>query len=476
MSTLYQKGRKGRFGFDNLVIPESFDESLSYGEQILWLFIHKQATLIAGENVTLTNNHDGTFTISSEAGGSTYRIDSVTPSAGYDSAYALIDTETEQQCGVKIQIPAAIPGPEGPEGPQGPAGQDGADGTDGQDGVGITSITFKESDPIGNNVYTITLTNGSTYDITCPIGPRGNGILSIVYSGTDPQGGNVYTVNMTDGSFYTITAPKGDAGTSGQSGQDGVGISSITFKETDASGNNIYTITLTNSNTYDITCPIGPQGQTGQTGPAGQGVPTGGSAGEVLTKASGTDYDAQWLPPSGGNQIDNAVRMILNTYYTSFTTPISGLSIYTPNYSSLYELALIAALFHNETDYRIIGESAISIPINMSVNNSITISGTVDTKFVSMSNLTITNILGSINKTGNIVSLTRTGTIYDGGLNGSYTTPPTIRVNVGIRFDFIRTSSATPNSGNIDMYIRPFSSTTGGNSFTLPAGNYHLIV
>lgn len=461
MSTLYQKGRKGRFGFDSLVIPESFDEALSYGEQILWLFIHKQATLIAGENVTITNNHDGTFTISSEAGGSTYRIDSVTPSAGYDTAYALIDTETEQQCGVKIQIPAAIPGPEGPEGPQGPAG------------VGITSITFKESDPVGNYIYTVTLSNGSTYDITCPIGPRGNGILTIAYSGTDPQGGNIYTITMTDGSFYTITAPKGSDGTSGSPGQDGVGILSITFKETDTSGNNIYTITLTNSNTYDITCPIGPQGQPG---PIGPGIPTGGSAGDVLTKASGSDYDTQWLPPSGGgSQIDNAVNMFLSTYNTAFTTPITGLNVYRPDYS-IYGLTLYAALFHGETNYKIIGESDIRMPINMAVDaNSITISRS-GTKFAEASALTITNILGSINKTGTIVSLYRSGTIYAGGLNGSYTTPPTILANVGVEFRFIRTSSGVPYSGRIEIYLTPFSSNQTGNDLILPAGNYHLIV
>jgi len=56
---------------------------------------------------------------------------------------------------------------DGQEGPQG------ADGADGEDGVGIASITFKETDSQGNNVYTITLTNGDSDDITCPRGPQG---------------------------------------------------------------------------------------------------------------------------------------------------------------------------------------------------------------------------------------------------------------------------------------------------------------
>lgn len=36
------------------------------------------------------------------------------------------------------------------------------------------------------------------------------------------------------------------------------------------------------------------QGATGSTGPAGQGVPTGGTAGQALTKVDGTDYNTQW--------------------------------------------------------------------------------------------------------------------------------------------------------------------------------------
>ena len=44
----------------------------------------------------------------------------------------------------------------------------------------------------------------------------------------------------------------------------------------------------------------GEQGERGIQGPAGQGVPTGGTAGQVLAKASGTDYDTEWVTPSGG--------------------------------------------------------------------------------------------------------------------------------------------------------------------------------
>ena len=43
----------------------------------------------------------------------------------------------------------------------------------------------------------------------------------------------------------------------------------------------------------------GPQGPAGPAGPAGQGVPAGGTAGQVLEKIDGTDYNAQWAAPAG---------------------------------------------------------------------------------------------------------------------------------------------------------------------------------
>ena len=71
------------------------------------------------------------------------------------------------------QGPQGIQGETGPQGLQGPAGTNGTDGTDGTDGVGIVSIIYKETDANGNYVYTVTLSDSTTYDITCPIGPQG---------------------------------------------------------------------------------------------------------------------------------------------------------------------------------------------------------------------------------------------------------------------------------------------------------------
>lgn len=66
-------------------------------------------------------------------------------------------------------------GLKGANGANGQNGQDGTDGKNGADGVGIQSIDFKETTEEGN-IYTITLTNQNTYDITVPkgdVGPEG---------------------------------------------------------------------------------------------------------------------------------------------------------------------------------------------------------------------------------------------------------------------------------------------------------------
>jgi Concanavalin A-like lectin/glucanases superfamily len=46
--------------------------------------------------------------------------------------------------------------------------------------------------------------------------------------------------------------------------------------------------------------PQGPAGPAGPEGPAGPGVPVGGTAGQVLTKDTTTDYDTSWQSPAAG--------------------------------------------------------------------------------------------------------------------------------------------------------------------------------
>ena len=100
------------------------------------------------------------------------------------------------------------------------------DGADGTAGVGISTITYKETDAQGNYVYTIALTSGSSYDITCPKGPQGapgadgqdgadgadgapgNGIASITKTATAGLV-DTYTITYTNGTTSTFTVTNG---------------------------------------------------------------------------------------------------------------------------------------------------------------------------------------------------------------------------------------------------------------------------
>lgn len=148
-------------------------------------------------------------------------------------------------------------------------GEQGVQGNVGPSGVGISSIDYKEIDANGNYVYTITLSNNNTYDITCPKGPVGQtgqtgatGETPVI-TATATVDANTGTPAVNVVKTGTDVAPSlafNFSNLKGNTGSTGVGITSIDFKNTDASGNNVYTITLSDGSTYDFTAPRGPQG------------------------------------------------------------------------------------------------------------------------------------------------------------------------------------------------------------------------
>lgn len=384
-----------------LIVPSTFEHCLSYEEQIMYLNEYKQALLRAGDHVTLTDNEDGTVTIScdieSAEGRGIRTISGTVGDTGTTVTVVLTDGTTQQ-----FFVERGEPGPQGVQGAQGiqgPAGQNGTNGTDGADGFSPIAQVVQTS---AGAVVTITDANGTTeaylYNgqdgqdgatgpqgpkgdtgATGPQGPKGDtgetgatgpqgpvgpqgpqgipgtgedgvGISDIAFDHTDVDGNNVYLVTLSNNQTYTFTAnrgPKGDTGatgpqgptgatgpqgpagnngTNGADGSDGVdGFSPIATVTQDVGGctisitdiNGTTTATLSDGATgatgpqgpqgiqgiQGVQGETGPQGATGATGPqgpAGPGVPTGGTAGQVLAKVDGTDYNTEWVTPSGG--------------------------------------------------------------------------------------------------------------------------------------------------------------------------------
>ncbi len=191
----------------------------------------------------------------------------------------------------------------GAQGQQGPPGENGQNGIDGSDGNGITKIEKTGTSGLVDT-YTMTFTNGGTYNFTVTNGADGqdgsdgapgadgNGITKIEKTGTSGLV-DTYTITFADSTTTTFTVTNGadgqdgSDGAPGADGNDGVGITKI--EKTGTSGLvDTYTITFTDTTTTTFTVTNGADGADGE------GVPAGGAAGEILIKSSGTDYDTEW--------------------------------------------------------------------------------------------------------------------------------------------------------------------------------------
>lgn len=132
-------------------------------------------------------------------------------------------------------------GPRGPMGPQGLQGVPGTAGRDGVDGVGVTDVvqTVISDEPYGQNVVTITLSNGTSKSFVIknggngPIGPRGPkgdtgetgpaGVTSATVSVDDTTGTPSATATVNDGVLaIAFSGLKGETGPQGEQGPQGI--------------------------------------------------------------------------------------------------------------------------------------------------------------------------------------------------------------------------------------------------------------
>lgn len=201
----------------------------------------------------------------------------------------------------------------------------------GPEGVGVESVeqTTESTEDGGENVWTLTLSDGTTAALTVRNGSKGSTGISIsslvqTTSSTASGGENIWTATLEDGttaSFSVYNGAQGDTGEQGpqgDTGSDGVGISSITqtTSSTASGGANVWTATMTDGTTSALTVYNGAQGDTGEQGvqgDAGEGVPSGGTAGQVLMKDSSTDYDTSWQTLSSGSDV------VVGTYTGSYS-------------------------------------------------------------------------------------------------------------------------------------------------------------
>ena len=164
-----------------------------------------------------------------------------------------------------------------------------------------TTNNLVTNQPVGMQISILqgSATGTAVYVETQTPTSNANGLVSLEIGGGTVVSGNMATINWANGPYFIKT-------------------------ETDPTGGSSYTITGTSqllSAPYALYAktsgssipgpagPMGPQGLTGPQGPAGtpgangQGVPVGGTTGQVLSKIDGTDYNTQWVTPSGGTSL-----------------------------------------------------------------------------------------------------------------------------------------------------------------------------
>lgn len=207
--------------------------------------------------------------------------------------------------------PAGPQGARGAEGPQGPKGDTGAVGPQGPQG---------ETGPAGQK--------GDTGDIgpQGPTGPAGadgksftiNGLYATLAAlkAAHPTGesGDAYSVGtVNSNTVYIWSADKNDwedigplqgpAGPQGEPGPQGPKGDTGDIGPQGIQGPQGPTGATGAQGPQGLEGPAGPQGPKGDTGgtgstgpqgPAGAGVASGGTTGQILRKASGTNYDTKW--------------------------------------------------------------------------------------------------------------------------------------------------------------------------------------
>lgn len=208
-----------------------------------------------------TDDTSGGGTVSVEVGTTT------TSEPGSDAK--VVNSGTPQNVRLDFTIPRGEQGPQGIQGPVGEKGDPGEQGPRGEQGV-----------------------PGET-------GPAPNVMVGQTTTGEPGTDADVSIKQVEDTVILDFTIPRGATGARGPAGADGA---------PGARG------------------PEGPQGPAGadgapgEQGPAGPGVAAGGTAGQVLSKKSNTDYDTEWVTPSGGGGGWNGVAKITRVTNKSLTT------------------------------------------------------------------------------------------------------------------------------------------------------------
>ena len=246
-----------------------------------------------------------------------------------------------------------------------PRGADGQDGTDGAaatiavgtvtTGAAGSSASVTNSGTSAAAVFDFVIPKGDKGD-TGSQGPAGLGTVTVGTTTTGAAGTSASVTNSgtSQDAILNFTIPQGAAGQDGQDGADGADGAAATIAvgtvTTGAAGSSA---TVTNSGTssaavFDFSIPKGDKGDTGA------GVPSGGSAGQILSKTNATDYNCQWKTvgflPTGGTAGQVLKKSSSTNYDATWDTVNEAIPLYRPCNSAGYTSKYYVELFQNNVN------------------------------------------------------------------------------------------------------------------------------
>ena len=111
------------------IIPQEFSQCMSFIQQVYWLYTNKENKLVQGEGIVLTENEDGTVTVTATGEGATVSVEVEGTITGDPGTEAVVSNVGDAQ---HVRLLFCVP--QGPRGYQGPQGERGIQGVKGDKG------------------------------------------------------------------------------------------------------------------------------------------------------------------------------------------------------------------------------------------------------------------------------------------------------------------------------------------------------
>ena len=161
--------------------------------------------------------------------------------------------------------------------------------------------------------------------------PGASGTVSVGTTTTGDAGTDASVVNVgtTTNAILDFTIPRGDKGEQGNAGSNGTSATVSVGTTTTLSAGSSATVTNSGSTSaavFNFGIPQGIQGlkgDKGDTGNTGAGVAPFGSAGQVLAKIDGTNYNTHWIDVSSGGGTWGSITGTLSNQ-TDLQTALDG--------------------------------------------------------------------------------------------------------------------------------------------------------